>query len=303
MTLGVGRPRHPAIRTRHVGHQPALTRHPRRHRRGAATVDDLAPGRVYIGIGAGGTGVWHSALGTATLDRARGVRPRCPLAARAGARAWPATPSRCSGRVRGGSRSSMSAHASSARSGSPGGSPTASSIGLGVSPEVVAGSLELLEAGAREAGRVIDDIEVWFTCFWWVDESPGARAPRAPGRRRRSPFTSPTRASRTSSCPTSSKARCSRSGGAYDLRSHGHPTTSRRPPTSSSPTASASASTCARRFMFAGTPGRGGGADPRGDGGRRDATSTARSTPTCPSTRADHEVGATRPAALRGRAG
>ena len=33
----------------------------------AATLDDLAPGRVYIGIGAGGTGVWHLGLETAKL--------------------------------------------------------------------------------------------------------------------------------------------------------------------------------------------------------------------------------------------
>jgi alkanesulfonate monooxygenase SsuD/methylene tetrahydromethanopterin reductase-like flavin-dependent oxidoreductase (luciferase family) len=33
----------------------------------AATVDDLAPGRLYIGIGAGGTGVWHLGLSTAKL--------------------------------------------------------------------------------------------------------------------------------------------------------------------------------------------------------------------------------------------
>ena len=42
-----------------------LSRHPLVTAACAATVDDLAPGRVYIGIGAGGTGVWHLGLGTA----------------------------------------------------------------------------------------------------------------------------------------------------------------------------------------------------------------------------------------------
>ena len=46
---------------------PPLTRHPAVTAACAATVDDLAPGRVYIGIGAGGTGIWHYGLPTAKL--------------------------------------------------------------------------------------------------------------------------------------------------------------------------------------------------------------------------------------------
>jgi len=46
-------------------------------------------------------------------------------------------------------------------------------IGLGVPPEVVAGSLELVEQGARRAGRRLADLAVWFTCFWFVDPVPG----------------------------------------------------------------------------------------------------------------------------------
>ena len=38
--------------------------------------------------------------------------------------------------------------------------------GLGVTPEVVRGCLELVAEGAREAGRAPEDVEVWFTCFW-----------------------------------------------------------------------------------------------------------------------------------------
>src|SRR5262249_14579339 len=46
-------------------------------------------------------------------------------------------------------------------------------IRLVSSPGVVAGSLELLEAGARDAGRSVDELEVWFTSFWWTHEEPG----------------------------------------------------------------------------------------------------------------------------------
>ena len=47
-------------------------------------------------------------------------------------------------------------------------------VGLGITPEVIRGSLELIEQGAQEAGRSLDDLEVWFTCHWSVDGAAGA---------------------------------------------------------------------------------------------------------------------------------
>ena len=44
-----------------------LARHPLVTAAAAATLDDLAPERAYVGIGAGGTGVWHLGMGTARL--------------------------------------------------------------------------------------------------------------------------------------------------------------------------------------------------------------------------------------------
>src|SRR5262245_58477426 len=41
-----------------------VSRHPLVQAAAAATVDDVAPERVYVGIGAGGTGVWHLGLHT-----------------------------------------------------------------------------------------------------------------------------------------------------------------------------------------------------------------------------------------------
>ena len=53
----------PSASARYLGHEPA--RAPSAvTAAAAATVDDLAPGRVYIGIGAGGTGVWHLGMET-----------------------------------------------------------------------------------------------------------------------------------------------------------------------------------------------------------------------------------------------
>jgi 5,10-methylenetetrahydromethanopterin reductase len=153
----------------------ALNRHPAVTAACAATVDDLAPGRVYIGIGTGGTGVWHYGLETAKLAELEAYVLAVRSLLRTGAADW-------------------NGHALSMQWAGPREVPIVIAahasrtlrlagriadgvvIGLGISPEVVSGSLEILEAGARDAGRTLDDIEVWFTCFWWVDEEPGRAA-------------------------------------------------------------------------------------------------------------------------------
>ena len=62
----IGRAGHEPDQARDLGDEPSLAP-PVVTAACAATLDDLAPGRVYIGIGAGGTGVWHLGLGTAKL--------------------------------------------------------------------------------------------------------------------------------------------------------------------------------------------------------------------------------------------
>ena len=147
------------------------TRHPLVTASAAASVDDLAPGRAYIGIGSGGTGVLHAGRGTSSLDELERyitavrrlledgeadydgatvilpwVRRRIPIIVAAhGPRAL-----RLAGRIGDGVI-----------------------VGLGITPEVVAASLELIDEGAREGGRRVDDLDVWFTCFWFVDPEPG----------------------------------------------------------------------------------------------------------------------------------
>src|SRR5437773_358098 len=146
-----------------------LSRHPLVTAASAATVDDLAPDRTYIGIGAGGTGVWNLGMETARLadleayietvrrllDRGHSVWRGKPLSLPwAGPRKIPII---------------MAAHASRSLL-LAGRIADGVVIGLGISPDVIASSLEILGAGAQEAGRSLDALEIWFTCFWWVDE-------------------------------------------------------------------------------------------------------------------------------------
>jgi 5,10-methylenetetrahydromethanopterin reductase len=154
-----------------------ITRHPAVVAAAAATLDELAPGRIYIGIGSGGTGAWNLGLGTATLAdfehyvhalRAllqtgeaeyRGARITMPWAA---PRDLPIIVAahgprslRLAGRIGDGVV-----------------------IGLGITPDIVEQALAVVAQGARDAGRGLDDLEVWFTCFWFVDDEPGAATAR-----------------------------------------------------------------------------------------------------------------------------
>ncbi len=148
-----------------------LSRHPVVTASAVASLDELAPGRVYLGIGTGGTGVMHLGMRAAPLAQLKAyvlavrhlleegtasyqgqtvrldwARRRIPIIIGAhGPRAL-----RLAGEIGDGVVS-----------------------GLGITPEVVAGSLELVEQGAREAGRRLAGIAVWFTCFWFVDPVPG----------------------------------------------------------------------------------------------------------------------------------
>ena len=154
-----------------------LSRHPVVTASAAATLDELAPGRVYIGIGAGGTGVWHLGMKAAKLA----VLEEYVLALRAlledGKARTRAAKGGWTGPA-GGSRSSMSAHGPASLR-LAGRVADGVVIGLGVTPEAVRGSLELLAEGAREAGRSVDELDVWFTCFWFVEQEPGAAAAKA----------------------------------------------------------------------------------------------------------------------------
>jgi 5,10-methylenetetrahydromethanopterin reductase len=230
-----------------------LTRHPLVTAACAATLDDLAPGRAYIGIGAGGTGAWHLGLGTAKLAdleayviAVRGLLERGAADWRGHALTLPWAGPRRVPIV-------MAAHASrSLRLAGRVGDGVI--VGLGISPEVVASSLELLDAGAREAGRTAGDLEVWFTSFWWVDERPGEALRRGAWSATAFALHFADSGVEHKFIPDELKAPLLEIGKAYDLRSHGHPSDEQKASYVELADRLGVGDYLRRRFLFAGTP-------------------------------------------------
>lgn len=199
-----------------------LSRHPLVTAACAATVDDLAPGRVYVGIGAGGTGAWHLGYQTAKLAELEAYVLAVRGLLETGAADWHrhALTLPWAGRRR--IPIVMGAHAPRSLR-LAGRIADGVVVGLGIAPEVVSGSLELLAAGAAEAGRAVEELEVWFTSFWWVDERPGKA--RADGAWSATAFALHFADSGIEGkfIPEELKAPLLEIGKAYDLQTHGRP--------------------------------------------------------------------------------
>ena len=223
-----------------------LSRHPLVTAACAATLDDLAPGRVYLGIGAGGTGVWHLGLATAKLAELESYVLAVRRLLEGGDAGLPWSGPRRVPIV-------IAAHASRSLR-LAGRIADGVIVGLGISPDVVSASLQLLEDGAREGGRSLDELEVWFTSFWWVDEEPG-RA-NADGAWSATAFALHFADSGVEHkfIPDELKAPLLEIGKAYDLRSHGHPSEEQKAAYVELADRLGVGEYLRGRFMFAGTP-------------------------------------------------
>jgi 5,10-methylenetetrahydromethanopterin reductase len=170
-----------AVRTERVRLGPwvtnPITRHPAVAAAAARTLDELAPGRVYVGIGSGGTGAWNLGMRTASLADLEHYVLALRGLLQAGEAEYRGARLRTGWTAGGPIPLIIAAHGprSLRLAGRVG---DGAIVGLGITPDVVARSLGLIAEGAHEAGRTLADLEVWFTCFWFVDEQPGAAAQR-----------------------------------------------------------------------------------------------------------------------------
>lgn len=230
-----------------------LSRHPLVTASAAATLDDLAPGRVYIGIGAGGTGVWHLGIPTAKLAELEAYVSAVRGLLDTGSAVWHGKPLTMAWAGPRRVPIVVAAHASRSLR-LAGRIADGVVIGLGMSPEVVAASLELLEAGARDAKRSLDDLEVWFTSFWWVDETPGKA--KADGAWSATAFALHFADSGVERkfIPDELKAPLLEIGTAYDLRTHGHPSEEQKARYVELADRLGVGDYLRKRFMLAGTP-------------------------------------------------
>jgi 5,10-methylenetetrahydromethanopterin reductase len=132
-----------------------VSRHPLVTASAMATLEDLAPGRTYLGIGAGGTGVWHLGAREATLDTLRAHIGAIRGLLGAGRAMYGGAEARMEWGRGLHVPIIMSAHGPRSLR-LAGEVADGVVVGLGITPEVVRGSLALIAEGAERAGRSLD---------------------------------------------------------------------------------------------------------------------------------------------------
>jgi 5,10-methylenetetrahydromethanopterin reductase len=150
-----------------------LTRHPVVTAAAAATLSELAPGRVYLGIGSGDSGVYNLGHTASPIDRLREYIVTLKSLFTHGTAEHEGRPVFLSWKPRP-VPIYLSAHGS--RSIRLAGEVADGVImGLGTSPEVIRECLQLLAQGASAAGRDVTEIDVWWVT-WGIhlDSRPGA---------------------------------------------------------------------------------------------------------------------------------
>ncbi len=145
-----------------------LTRHPVVTASAAASLDQLAPGRVVLGIGTGDSGVYNLAQTASPLAYLQRYVEAVRLLLTEGEAPWEG------GRLRMRPADNpipiwVAAHG--ARSaGIAGGLGDGVILGLGVSPDAIRASEHAVRTGAEEAGKDADALEIWHTAPWYVDD-------------------------------------------------------------------------------------------------------------------------------------
>ena len=138
-----------------------VTRHPVVTASAAAAVDELAPGRVCIGIGSGNSGVYNAGRKASSIAALREYILALRALLEEGEAVYQGRPARLNwAKMR--IPIYMAAHAERSLQ-LAGEVADGVVIGTGTTPEVVKGTLEALADGARSVGRDPSDIDVWWS--------------------------------------------------------------------------------------------------------------------------------------------
>jgi 5,10-methylenetetrahydromethanopterin reductase len=152
-----------------------LTRHPVVTASAAATLDDLAPGRVVLGIGTGDSGVYGLGGSAATLRRLAEYVTALRSLLREGSAVWEGSRVSLPWAGPRDVRILVAAHGAKALRVAAQVADGAV-LGLGVSPDVVARCRAELSDAAAAAGRDAGGFETWWTAPWYVgDDGDAAR--------------------------------------------------------------------------------------------------------------------------------
>lgn len=229
-----------------------ITRHPVVTAAAAATLDDIAPGRVILGVGSGDSGVYNLAgVGSKLADLEAFVLAVRGLLAEGKAEwrgqelalDWP------------GERNIpifVSAHGPKALrlAGRIGDGVI---VGSGVSPEDVTNARNLIAAGAEESGRSESDIEAWYMAPWYISED-GAQAEHDALWHLTSLVHHWARTGGGNLFPEEFKDGIIKLGSGYHLRSHGDPTPEEKANYAEEAKRLGVADYLRRRFTISGTP-------------------------------------------------
>lgn len=229
-----------------------ITRHPVVTAAAAATLDDIAPGRVILGVGSGDSGVYNLAgVGSKLTDleefvvAVRGLLTRGKAEWRGQSLAldWP------------GERDVkifVSAHGPKATrlAGRVGDGVI---IGSGVSPEAITSARELIAAGCEDAGRDVDDIETWWMAPWYISQD-GEQAKHDALWHLTSLVHHWSRTGGSGMFPEELKEGVIKLGSGYHLRSHGDPSPEEKAQYAAEAERLGVADYLRRRFTFSGTP-------------------------------------------------
>jgi 5,10-methylenetetrahydromethanopterin reductase len=229
-----------------------ITRHPVVTAAAAATLDDIAPGRVILGVGTGDSGVYNLGAGGAKLAdleefvaAVRGLlnRGRATWRGQPLALDWP------------GDRDIkifVSAHGPRALrlAGRIGDGVI---VGSGVSPKAIAGARELIATGCAEAGKDESSVETWWMAPWYISEL-AEQAKNDALWHLTSLVHHWSRTGGSGMFPDELRDGIIRLGSGYHLRSHGDPSPEEKARYAADAERFGVADYLRRRFTFSGTP-------------------------------------------------